>query len=355
MKMFFKILLVSILLSPLLHTAQAFDWGLKSTKRNYIYLVGSSTISPLMAAASEEFSRSKAVTGSPIETPIVEATGSIAGFKFFCSGIGYRYPDFVNASMAITKKELEHCHNNGIKNLMEIKIGYDGIVIANIKGGKKLNLTKRQIFLALAEKIYDQGTQKLIDNPYRNWKDIDPKLPNTAIVFYGPPITSGTRNIFTDLIMETSCMEQVEFVNLFTKRSQLKKQCHKIRNDGVFIASGENDDNIIRALNSHNSAFGIFGFNFLVANAAKIQSISIDGVKPTHSTISSKKYSLSRPLFIYFKVEHLGLIPELKNFIKEIINPETIGKKGYLIHGGLVPLHNSELTQLRKKILLQLQ
>jgi phosphate transport system substrate-binding protein len=353
--MFLRILVFVTTFFSISHQANSFDWGFKQDKRDYIHIVGSSTISPLMASVSEEFSRGRALNGSPIQTPIVESSGSIAGFDFFCEGTGYKYPDFVNASRAISEDEVKKCYKNGVRHLIKISIGYDGIVIANDKGKNKLNLTKEQIFLALAEKIYDHQNKKLVKNPYKFWNQIDPKLPNQEIIFYGPPATSGTRDVFIDLIMEDYCMNQKEFIELFSNRIDLKKQCHNVRNDGVFIASGENDDNIVRSLKNNPAALGIFGFNFLVVNPQKIQPVKINGVLPDYNTISSKKYDLSRPLFVYFKKENIDLIPEMRDFIREIVNPETIGKNGYLVHSGLVPLSDKEIKELRKEILPKLK
>lgn len=354
--MFSKIAIFVTVILSISSQANALEWGFGQDKRNYIHLVGSSTVSPLMASVSEEFSRSKALSGTPIQTPIVESTGSIAGFEIFCEGVGYKYPDFVNASRAISESEIKKCYKNGVRHLITIKIGYDGIVIANNKGAKKLNLTKEQIFLALAEKVYDHDSKKLVKNPYKSWQEIDPKLPNQEIIFYGPPVTSATRDVFIDMIMESTCMEQKEIIELFGHdRSELKTQCHKIRNDGVFIASGENDDNIVRALKNNPAALGIFGFNFLAVNPQKIQPVQINNIEPNKKTISSKEYNLSRPLFIYFKKENIDLLPEMRGFIHEIISPETIGQQGYLIHSGLIPLSDKEFNELRKEILPKLK
>lgn len=326
----------------------------KSQARKNLYMVGSSTVSPLMAAVSEEFSRAQSLKKVPTETPVVEADGSRTGFKLFCSGVGYVYPDFANASRAIEESELQNCYNNGVKNVVEIKIGYDGIVIANSNDAKKVSLTKEQIFLALAEKVYDSKTKKLVKNPYKTWDQIDATLPKTEIIFYGPPLTSGTRDVFVDMVMEGLCMSKKEFSEVYKDHESLKAQCHKIRNDGRFIESGENDDLIVQALKSNRKAFGIFGFNFLIANRAVIQPVKINNIEPSAANIASKSYELSRPLFVYFKKEHLNLISGMRDFIKEIINPETIGRKGYLIHNGLVVMPEAELQQVRKNILSQL-
>jgi phosphate transport system substrate-binding protein len=331
----------------------------KSAKRGYIYIVGSSTISPFMAAISEEFSRSKALSDKPIQTPIVESTGTIGGFKLFCEGYGFKHPDFVNASRMMNDQEIEKCYKNGVRDILEIKLGYDGIVIARAKNnGKNINnfdLTKEQIFLALAEKIYDQKLEKMVKNPYKFWDEINPKFPHQEILFFGPPASSGTKDVFIDMVMEDFCINNEKISKLFKTHEEMKKQCHKIREDGIFISSGENDDNILRSLSGNIQAFGIFGFNYLVVNGDKIQSIAIDSIHPSQETISAKKYSLSRPLFVYFKKENLSTINEAREFIFEIINKETIGQNGYLKHSGLVPLSDYELMQLHKKILPQIK
>ncbi|MDX2082867.1 MAG: substrate-binding domain-containing protein [Rickettsiales bacterium] len=332
----------------------AFEFNIFKSSRQYLYLVGSSTVSPFMASISEEFNRSESLKNSDAITPVVESSGSTLGFQMFCSGLGYKYPDFVNASRLIKENEVEDCRHNGVKDIVEIKIGYDGIIIANSIGSKKIKLTKEQIFLALAEKIYDKKTNKIINNPYQNWNEIDASLPKKKIIVYGPPLTSGTRDVFADIVLEDICFMQKEYIAAFPDRDFRRRQCHKIRKDGNFIESGENDNLIVQNIKDNPDAFGIFGFNFLVANTSSIQPVSIDGVIPSYKTISSKKYELSRPLFVYFKKEHLKLMPQMADFIKEIISTETIGKKGYLVHSGLIALNDEELQEVRKNILTQL-
>ncbi|MBM5782582.1 MAG: phosphate ABC transporter substrate-binding protein [Pelagibacterales bacterium] len=323
-------------------------------KRNYIYIVGSSTVSPLMTSISEEFSRVQNSQNKKVETPLVESNGTSHGFQDFCSGIGYKYPDISGASRPIDKDELELCSKNGVKQIAEIKIGYDGIVFGNFIKSKKFNLTKEEIFLALAEKIHDPKTNKIVKNPYKTWNEINSKLPKEEILVFGPPLTSGTREIFVNLVMEEYCFHKKEFVESYPSWLERKKQCHAIRDDGKYINSGENDNLIIESLKNNPNAFGIFGFNFLVANKSEIQASLINGVEPSFKTISSKKYQLSRPLFVYFKKEHLKLVPEISYFIKELINAETIGSKGYLIYNGLVPLTKTEFEIVKKETISQL-
>lgn len=330
------------------------SFAFESNKRSYIYLVGSSTVSPLMAAVSEEFSRVQNVNKTPIQTPLVESSGTRNGFKFFCSGVGKNYPDFVNASRPIEENEIQNCEKNGIKKILEIKIGYDGIVFGNFVKTKKIQLTKEQIFLALAEKTFDEKTKKLIPNPYKTWNQIDEKLPKTEIIIYGPPLTSGTRDVFVDMVMEGACLYKKEFIEAFPDEHERKIQCHKLRSDGNFIESGENDNLIVQNLKTNPNAFGILGYDFLTANKKIIKAVPVDGIYPTPKSIATKKYSLSRPLFIYFKKEHLDLVPKTREFIAEIINSETIGSKGYLINNGLVAMSGAELEETQKNISSQL-
>ncbi|MBP7709814.1 MAG: substrate-binding domain-containing protein [Rickettsiales bacterium] len=335
--------------------AHAFNWQVCLPKgRNHIQVVGSSTISPFLTAISEEFSREQNSKNIATITPVVESTGTGSGFKMFCGGVGEKFPDLVNASRAISDSEMETCSQNDVKQIVEIKIGYDGIVFGNVAGGKKIKLTKEQLFLALAEKVADKKTKKLVPNFYQTWREIDPKLPNTKILVYGPPASSGTRDVFADIVLEEICLGKKEFVTEFPEFSARKKQCHTLRSDEHFIESGENDRLIIEHLKANSDAFGIFGFNFLSENKKTIQAVSIEGVSPNATSIASKKYSLSRPLFVYFKKENLNSTPQMRQFISEIINPETIGPKGYLVRSGLIALSDAELDEVRKNILSQL-
>ena len=294
---------------------------------------------------AEEFGRN-----TKFKTPIVEATGTGGGFKLFCLGVGINYPDFSNASRKIEESEMKKCYENGVKGVVEIKIGYDGIVLANSRLGKKYSLTKKQIFLALAMQVPD-GKGSLINNPYQKWSDIDKNLPQINIAIYGPPTTSGTRDAFVELVMEEPCMEIVEYSKVFIDAKIRKKQCHLIRSDGKFIEAGENDNLIVQKLRNDKDALGIFGFSFLEENGELLQSSLIDEVTPSFANITSGAYPVSRPLFIYFKKEHLELIDGMREFVGEIASRDTIGKDGYLLQKGLIPLTESEY----KKVSLELK
>lgn len=301
-----------------------------SFTRNNVSVVGSSTLYPFISIVAETFGRE-----TKYRTPIIEATGTGGGFKLFCSGIGYDYPDVVNASRAIKKSEIEKCYQNQI-NFGEIKIGYDGIVLANSIKGIKFSLTKEQIFLALAENIFDKNGN-LVKNFYKNWSEINKNLPNLPIKIYGPPSTSGTRDAFVELVMIEYCSRQIEFKNKYQNPEILHKKCQIIRSDGAFVEAGENDNLIVQKLKNDNNALGIFGFNFLQENASKIQPAIIDNIAPSFDNIALGKYKVSRPLFVYYKVEHLNLIAGFKEFLTEIASKKTISSDGYLMQAGLIP------------------
>ncbi|MCE3255237.1 MAG: phosphate transporter substrate-binding protein PhoT family [Rickettsiaceae bacterium] len=312
--------------------------------RDYIRMAGSSTVYPFARTMAEEFGRN-----TEFKTPIVESTGTGGGIKLFCLGVGENFIDFANASRKIEESELSICQKNGVKNVVGIKIGYDGIVLANSTQAKPYNLTKQQIFLALAQKIPSNG--KLIENPYKKWSDIDKSLPNNPIAVYGPPPTSGTRDAFVELVMEEPCVNNPAFIAAEKDAKKRKKNCHIIRSDGKFIEAGENDNLIIQKLKNDHNALGIFGFSFLEQNAGIIHGARIDDINPSFQNIATGKYKVSRPLFIYFKKEHLPLIKGIREFILEITSFEAIGEEGYLIEKGLIPAHKDEIKKMREEIL----
>jgi phosphate transport system substrate-binding protein len=332
------------------HCNQLFKFS--ATKRNQISMVGSSTVYPFAATIAEEFGRNaKSKKNNQLtKTPIVESTGTGGGFKLFCSGIGYQYPDFINASREIQKSEIAKCAENKISDPVEIKIGYDGIVLANSVKGKNFSLTKNQIFLALADKVFDPKTNKLVDNFYKKWSEIDENLPNVKILVYGPPSSSGTRDAFVELVMEESCIDLKEMIDAYPDKKIRQKKCHLIRSDGVFVEAGENDNLIVQKLINDSEALGIFGFSFLEENHDYVKAALIDDVVANFDNIANNRYKVSRPLFIYFKKEHLDLIPNMREFISEIISPEAIGIEGYLLQKGLIPLNNSELKKVRENV-----
>jgi phosphate transport system substrate-binding protein len=300
--------------------------------RDQISVVGSSTVYPFTTAVAEQFGRA-----GKFKTPKVESTGTGGGIKLFCNGVGPQFPDVANASRAMKKGEFETCTKNGVGEIVEIKIGYDGLTVAESKAGKFTNITKEQLWKALAKQVPD-ASGNLIPNPYKTWNQIDASLPATKIEVLGPPPTSGTRDSFHELFMEAGC----PFDD--------KKKCHLIREDGAYIEAGENDNLIVQKLAANKNALGIFGYSFLEENADKIKALKIDGISPNFETISNAKYTAARPLFIYVKKAHIGVIPGLKEFMEEYVSNKAIGEEGYLSDRGLVSLDPSELAKTRADV-----
>jgi phosphate transport system substrate-binding protein len=311
--------------------------GAAQAQRDQIRIVGSSTVYPFATKVAEQFGRT-----SSFKTPVIESTGSGGGFKLFCAGVGVQHPDITNASRAIKSSEVELCASNGVKEITEIKIGYDGIVVANSRKSAKLDLTLREIFLALAKEV-PAGEGKLIANPYKTWRDVDPSLPAVKIEVLGPPPTSGTRDAFAELAMEGGC-STFDWIKALKKEDEKRYTtiCHSIREDGAYVEAGENDNLIVQKLEANPSAFGIFGFSFLDQNADKIQGSSIDGEDSTFDNIASGAYPISRPLFFYVKKAHVGVIPGIQEYVNEFTAERAWGEDGYLADAGLIPLSDSE-------------
>ena len=312
--------------------------------RDNITTVGSSTVYPFATVASENFGRAH---GS---TPIIESTGTGGGFKLFCKGTGVKTPDISNASRAIKSKEVENCKSNGVTPV-EVKIGYD--VIANDKSGFAFELTLRELYLALAKKV-PHGKQ-MMDNPYMMWSDINPKLPNKKIEVLGPPPTSGTREAFLELVMEKGAKTFPELKTLRKKdKKAFKKLTHTIREDGIYIEVGENDNLIVQKLRANPDAIGIFGYSFLDQNTDTIKGAKIEGVEPTFENIAGGQYKVSRPLFFYVKKEHVGVIPKLKEYVMFFVSDRMIGDEGATVDKGLIPLDEDARQVLRKKVEVEL-
>ena len=311
--------------------------------RDQIRIVGSSTVFPFSTAVAEQFGKS-----TQFKTPVVESTGSGGGLKLFCAGVGVQHPDVTNASRRIKKSEVDRCARNGVKAITEVKVGYDGIVLANSRKAKPTEITLKQLFLALAKSVpADAEGEKLRDNPYKMWSDIDPSLPKRKIEVLGPPPTSGTRDAFVELAMEGGC-KQFSAIKAMRKKDKkrYKAICHGIREDGAFIEAGENDVLIIQKLVANPNAYGIFGFSFLDSNADRIQGTAVDGVAPEFETISSGEYPVSRSMYFYVKQAHIGVIPGIEEYVGEFTAERAWGPDGYLVDKGLIPLSDAD----RKKI-----
>lgn len=311
--------------------------------RDFIRVVGSSTVYPFTAAVAEQFGK-----GGKFKTPVVESTGTGGGFKLFCAGVGPDNPDLSDASRAIKPSEIDTCVKNGVTEISEIKIGYDGIVLASSKKAPHVDVTRRILFLALAKEVPVDG--KIVENPYTTWSQIDPKLPNTKIEVLGPPPTSGTRDAFIELVMEIGAETFPELRELkASDEKAFKKVFSSIREDGAYVEAGENDNLIVQKLDANASAFGIFGYSFLDQNGDKIQGAKVDGVAPTFEAIASSKYPVSRPLFVYVKKAHVGQIPGIKEFIADYTAEKAWGKSGYLVDKGLIPLADGERKEWAAK------
>ena len=314
--------------------------------RDYISIVGSSTVYPFATTVAERFGRS-----SSNPTPKIESTGSGGGMKLFCAGVGTQHPDITNASRRMKKSEFVQCQENGVKDITEVVIGYDGIVFANSAKGEHMDVTLRDLFLALAKEVPDpKGGEKLVANPYKTWKDVNPALPNTKIEVLGPPPTSGTRDAFNELAIEGGCKTFSWLKDMKKQdKSKYKAICRSIREDGAYVEAGENDNLIVQKLEKNPEAFGVFGFSFLDQNRGKVQGANVGGVEPTFESIASGDYPVSRSLYFYVKKAHVGVVPGIKGYVKEFSSEKAWGPEGYLAEKGMIPLGDD----LRKDMMKQ--
>ena len=313
--------------------------ALAGASRDNIKIVGSSTVYPFATVVAEQFGKT-----TRFKTPTIESTGSGGGLKLFCAGVGVQHPDITNASRRIKKSECQKCLKNGVKEIVEVKIGYDGIVLANSTKAKVFKLSRKDIFLALAKEVPDlKGGEKLVPNPYKTWKDVNPSLPNVKIEVLGPPPTSGTRDAFAELAMEGGA-KKFAWIKAMKKKDKKKYKaiCHTIREDGAYVEAGENDNLIVQKLEANPNAMGIFGFSFLDQNTDKIHGSVVDGVSPTFDAIASGDYPVSRPLFFYVKKAHVDKIPGVRQYLREFTSDSAWGPDGYLSEKGMIPMPDDE-------------
>jgi len=314
--------------------------------RDQIKIVGSSTVYPFATTVAENFGRS-----TSFKTPIVESTGSGGGLKLFCSGLGENHPDITNASRRIKESEVKRCAENGINDIVEVKVGYDGIVLANSRKSSRMELSLRELFLALAKDVPD-GKGGLKPNDYMTWKDVNASLPDTKIEVMGPPPTSGTRDAFVELAMEGGC-KTFDWIKALKKsdKGAYKALCHTIREDDSFIEAGENDNLIVQKLGANPNALGIFGFGFLDQNADSVQGSIIDGTVPTFENIADGSYPVSRSLYFYVKKDNVGKVPGIEEYLKEFMSARASGEDGYLSEKGLIPMNATEHTKWKTSVL----
>ena len=315
--------------------------------RDQIKVVGSSTVYPFATVVAERFGKT-----SGFKTPVIESTGSGGGLKLFCAGMGTKHPDITNASRRIKSKEVLKCAKNGIKDITEVKVGYDGIAIANSKSGPEFVLSLKDIYLALAKHVPADPEGKTVKpNPYKTWKEVNPNLPDLPILVLGPPPTSGTRDAFNELGIERGC-------KTFPGRKALKKEnkklykaeCRSIREDGPYIEARENDNLIIEKLVTNPDTLGVFGYSFLDQNRDKVKAHPVNGVMPEMDKISSGEYPVSRSLWFYIKLTHATVIPGIMEYAKEFVSPKAASEDGYLIPKGLIPLPEAERIKYQKHV-----
>ena len=315
-----------------------------SFARDQINIVGSSTVFPFATAVAERFGKN-----TDFKTPVVESTGSGGGLKLFCAGIGENTPDITNASRRIKSSEVELCAKNGVAEIVEVKVGYDGIVLSNSRASDVMKLTRKDIFTALAKDVPVDG--KLVANPYTTWKQVNASLPDVKIEVLGPPPTSGTRDAFVELAMEGGC-KGYEMIAAMKKSDSkgYKAVCHTIREDGAFVEAGENDNLIVQKLEANPAAFGIFGYSFLDQNSDKVQGSEIEGNLPTFEKIAAGDYPVSRSLYFYVKKAHIGVIPGIEGFLAEFTSEDAFGEEGYLGEKGLIPMTEDEAAAVKAAV-----
>ncbi|RXJ97132.1 phosphate-binding protein [Arcobacter sp. AHV-9/2010] len=317
--------------------------------RDQIKIVGSSTVYPFSSSVAEEFG---ATTKFP--TPVVESTGTGGGMKLFCSGVDINTPDIANASRAMKASEFKMCQENGVTDITEALIGFDGIAIAQSSKVKSFNITKKQLALAVAAEVPSKDGKSLIANPYKKWSDIDASLPNREITVYGPPKSSGTRDSFEELVLQDVFKKVSAYTDLYKKDEKANKKYKAysvIRTDGVYVESGENDNLIVQRLTRNEAAIGIFGYSFLAENRDKVMGLSIDNTLPTVETIANGSYPVARSMYFYIKNQHLKSVPSLKEYTKLFMSEKMIGEDGILSELGLIPLADDVRTKARDKVL----
>ena len=316
----------------------------QAAERDYISIVGSSTVYPFATVVAERFG-----TGTQYPTPIIESTGSGGGLKLFCAGVGVKHPDVTNSSRRIKQSEIDRCAENGITGIIEIKFGYDGIVVANSVESDQYSLTLRDVFLALAKDVPSpDGSETLVPNPHKTWREVNSELPDVGIRVLGPPPTSGTRDAFAELALEGGC-KTFAWIKAIKKsdKKHYKSICHGVREDGAWVEAGENDNLIVQKLNADKDSLGVFGFSFLDQNSDQVQGSVIDGVAPEFENIADGSYVISRPLYFYVKTAHLDLIPGIKEYVAEFTSDRAWGDEGYLVDKGMIPMPEAERSEFK--------
>lgn len=322
--------------------------GTAQAAQDRIHIVGSSTVYPFASYVAEEFGAT-----THYNTPVIESTGSGGGMKLFCAGEGMDTPDITNASRRMKTKEFKKCDKNGVEDITEVVIGFDGIAIAQSKDNHAINLTRKQLLLAVAAEVPNKNGTALIKNPYKFWDQIDASLPHRPIIFYGPPTSSGTRDAFADLIMKHFTKKMDVYTKLYKadkKKNKMYKKYKTIRTDGVYVPAGENDNLIVQKLIKDKDAFGIFGYSFLEENSGRISAATIEDVAPEPEAISSGQYPISRSLYFYIKNSHLNKVEGMNAYINMFVGENMIGNDGNLTEIGLIALPAALRDEVRQRI-----
>ncbi len=313
-----------------------------------IQIVGSSTVYPFSSYVAEELGAT-----TKFKTPVVESTGSGGGMKLFCAGAGMDTPDFTNASRRMKAKEFKKCQENGVKEITEIVVGYDGIAIAQSKSAAPLNLTRKELMLAVAAEVPNKAGDGLVANPYHYWNEINAKLPHRKITIYGPPSSSGTRDAFEDMILKHITKHMSVYTSLYKadhKKNKKYKKFHEIRQDGVYVPSGENDNLIVQKLGKDAAALGIFGYSYLEENSDSIAAATVEGVAPAPETVQNGSYKLSRSLYFYIKKSHISKVPGMMEYARLFTSEQMIGDDGACAEIGLIPLPESMRDHYRSQL-----
>lgn len=312
--------------------------------RDEISIVGSSTVFPYTQAVAEQFAND-----TEFASPVVESTGTGGGMQIFCEGIGESHPDLTGASRAMTSGEWDKCEENGVTDVSEALIGFDGLSLAVSRSNDfDWDLTLSEVYLALAAEVPVDG--EWVANPHQTWSDINPDLPDTDILVLGPPPTSGTRDAFVELAMHAGCEELDYVASGDFDGDWVDQNCSRMRTDGPFVEAGENDNLIVQRLNSNSDAMGIFGYSFLYENLDALKGVKLGGVAPDFDTIADNSYPISRPLYFYVKNAHRGVIPGLNEFIQEYMSEDALAPGGYLSERGLVPLNDERRAELQERV-----
>jgi phosphate transport system substrate-binding protein len=318
--------------------------------KNYLYIVGSTTVQPFAEDVAARLAKAK-----KLKPPLFESTGTNSGFTLFCEGGGFETPDIISASRSIKKSEFATCQLNGAGDIVEAKIGFDGIVIANSKKSKPLELTRKELYLALSKQVPDptckpnEVCDRLVANPYKTWKQINPSLPDIKIEVFGPPVSSGTMEVFAEAVSEAGCNSYPALAARKTKNEKdYNRVCHNLREDGVYTE--DTSEVVVSKLADSVDAIGILNYNRLREHSSKLQAAKLDGVLPDYETIASQSYPISRPLFVYAKKSHAGRVPGLEAYLTEFSSEKAVGAKGYLVSKGLIALPAHEVKQYAAEV-----